>query len=102
MQSKVYIRPHDLDLQLRTLQLKKEKSLSEIVDLLPQELLFSTEKEKEKKKHNNKRLLKSQIKCSYCRGQSGQANETEVQTGTERGKRTKKAILVDISVHSFP
>lgn len=27
MQSKVYIRPHDLDLQLRTLQLKKEKIL---------------------------------------------------------------------------
>lgn len=24
MQSKVYIRPHDLDLQLRTLQLKKK------------------------------------------------------------------------------
>lgn len=56
MQSKVYIRPHDLDLQLRTLQLKKEKSLSEIVDLLPQELLFSTEKEKEKKKQQQKTL----------------------------------------------
>lgn len=58
MQSKVYIRPHDLDLQLRTLQLKKEKSLSEIVDLLPQELLFSTEKEKEKKKTQQQKTLK--------------------------------------------
>lgn len=99
MQSKVYIRPHDLDLQLRTLQLKKKKKI-----LISNSQLFAPGtcfvlNQKGKKK----RLFKSQIKCSYCSGQSGQANETEVQTVTKVGKeKKKKAIRVDISVSFFP
>lgn len=69
MQSKVYIRPHDLDLQLRTLELKKKILILNSQLLAPGTFVLN---QKEKKI-----TLKSQIKCSYCSGQSGQANETE-------------------------
>lgn len=56
MQSKVYIRPHDLDLQLRTLQLKKNKILILNSQLFAPGTCFVLNQKKKKKDSLNPKL----------------------------------------------